>query len=182
MLDHEPEKYSFAGFFDDFKKVTEAVADSNYDDVIIAIADPSIRSQIVSSWSLNKVLFEPFLVPTIDLHRTVSINRGCVICPGVRMTVDIALGDFVIINLNATIGHGARIGRFTSIMPSVNISGNVSIGESVFIGTGATILQGISIGDHAIVGAGALVTKNVPAGSLVVGMPARERKGKQSAR
>lgn len=90
-----------------------------------------------------------------------------------KITVNVNLGDFVIVNLNSTIGHDVRISNFCSLMPSVNISGNVHLGERVFIGTGATILQGVSIGDDVVIGAGALVLENVPSHSKVVGVPAR---------
>ena len=41
------------------------------------------------------------------------------------------------------------------------------------IGSGSTILCGIEIGEDAIVGAGSVVTRDVPAGTIVVGNPAR---------
>jgi acetyltransferase-like isoleucine patch superfamily enzyme len=41
------------------------------------------------------------------------------------------------------------------------------------IGSGATILSNVSIGENAIVGAGSVVTKDVSAGSIVVGNPAK---------
>ena len=41
------------------------------------------------------------------------------------------------------------------------------------IGTGAIILPGVTIGEGALIGAGAVVTKDVPAGALVVGNPAK---------
>jgi acetyltransferase-like isoleucine patch superfamily enzyme len=41
------------------------------------------------------------------------------------------------------------------------------------IGSGATLLCGITIGERAIVGAGSVVTKDVPAGAVVAGNPAR---------
>jgi acetyltransferase-like isoleucine patch superfamily enzyme len=47
------------------------------------------------------------------------------------------------------------------------------VGKRASIGSNATILCGIAIGDGAIVGAGAVVTKDVPAGAVVAGVPAR---------
>ena len=49
----------------------------------------------------------------------------------------------------------------------------VRIGRGVFIGARAIILKGVTIGDRAIVGAGAVVTKDVPAGFVAAGNPAK---------
>lgn len=49
----------------------------------------------------------------------------------------------------------------------------VIIGNHVWIGTRAIIMKGVHIGDGAIVAAGAVVTKDVPANSIVAGVPAR---------
>ena len=49
----------------------------------------------------------------------------------------------------------------------------VRIGDRVFIGAGAIINMGVEIGDEAVVGAGAVVTSDVPARSVVAGVPAR---------
>jgi acetyltransferase-like isoleucine patch superfamily enzyme len=54
-----------------------------------------------------------------------------------------------------------------------NLRSHTRIGERCFIGGRALILPGVEVGDDCIVGAGAVVTKSVPAGSIVVGNPAR---------
>ncbi len=66
------------------------------------------------------------------------------------------LGDYV------TVGHLAIVHACT-------------VGNGALVGMGATVLDGAEIGPESIIGAGALVTKGtkVPAGSLVMGMPAK---------
>lgn len=49
----------------------------------------------------------------------------------------------------------------------------IVIGENVWIGENSRIQKGVHIGDNAIVAAGAIVTKNVPANSVVAGIPAK---------
>jgi len=49
----------------------------------------------------------------------------------------------------------------------------ITIGDNVWIATRATILKGVSIGEGAVIAAGAVVTKDVPAFTLVGGVPAK---------
>jgi maltose O-acetyltransferase len=49
----------------------------------------------------------------------------------------------------------------------------ITIGANVWLGGGVIVLPGVTIGDDSVVGAGSVVTKDVPAGVLAVGNPAR---------
>ena len=97
---------------------------------------------------------------------------------GSLITVDVRIGDHVLINGDLTIGHDSEVGDGSVVCPGANVSGWVRIGRRVLVGTGATILAGerdrpLTIGDDAVVGAGACVVTDVAAGSTVVGVPAR---------
>lgn len=54
--------------------------------------------------------------------------------------------------------------------------GNIVVGDGVWIGFACTILPGVHIGKGAIIAAGSVVTKDVPADSLVAGVPAEVKK------
>ena len=148
----------------------------------IGIGLGHVRKKIVDKFpSLNYVnLIHSSACFGFQQEEIIRQARGVVITAGVVFTNNIRVGDFSIFNLNATVGHDCNIGKFVSVMPSVNISGNVALGDFSYIGVGATVLQGtesekLLVGEGATVGAMALVTKAVAKGSVVVGIPAREK-------
>ena len=53
-------------------------------------------------------------------------------------------------------------------------SAPILIGDNVWIGSRVMILKGVSIGKDAVIAAGSVVTKDVPQGSIVAGVPARQ--------
>jgi maltose O-acetyltransferase len=49
----------------------------------------------------------------------------------------------------------------------------ITIGDNVWLGGGAIVCPGVTIGEHTVVGAGAVVTRDLPAGVVAAGVPAR---------
>lgn len=74
-----------------------------------------------------------------------------------------------------SIGDYSVVGIHSVLLAHCPIRGALPcrIGKFVYIGFGAIILPGVTIGDHCLNGAGAVVTRDVPAGSVVAGNPAR---------
>ena len=84
----------------------------------------------------------------------------------------ISIGDNTIIAYGVII-HTSTHDYNDHPMWAKRIDRPVSIGHDVWIGTGAIILPGVIIDNYSVVGAGSVVTRNVPAGSIVVGNPAK---------
>lgn len=120
-----------------------------------------------------------------------TIYPGVWIFPGAGLTlgdrVDLATRVLITTSGGVTIGDRTLIGYGTYIL-SANHSvpplpgriidaghatAPVRIGNDVWVGANCCILPGTSIGDGAVIGAGSVVTKNVPAGAIAVGSPAR---------
>ena len=58
-------------------------------------------------------------------------------------------------------------------MDQPKIEKDVIIGADVWLGTNTVVLAGVTIGDGVVVAAGAVVTRDVPAGAIVGGVPAK---------
>ena len=115
-------------------------------------------------------LFPPFSSDcgkNIHLGRDVFVNAGCKF----QDQGGIYLGDRVLVGQNvvlATLNHGMDPARRADLHPAP-----IRIGDDVWIGANATVLPGVTIGDGVIVAAGAVVTRDVPAMTVVGGVPAR---------
>ena len=115
-------------------------------------------------------LFPPFYTDcgkNIHIGKRVFINMGC----RFQDQGGIYIGD------GSLIGHGVVLATLNHAFPpndrATMIPSPIRIGQNVWIGAGAIVLPGVTIGDGAIVAAGAVVTRDVPANTLVGGVPAK---------
>lgn len=83
------------------------------------------------------------------------------------------IGDGSKIDLGCHIAHNVVIGRNVLVIANAMVAGSVEIGDGAIVNPSACIRDHAKVGERAIVGMGAVVTKDVPAGEVWVGSPAR---------
>ena len=118
----------------------------------------------------NFGLFPPFYTDfgkNIHIGNQVFINADCKFQDqgGIYIDDGALIGHGVVL---ATLNHDMDPEKRQQLHPAP-----IHIGKRVWVGANATILPGVTIGDNSVVAAGAVVTKDVPADTVVGGVPAR---------
>jgi len=120
---------------------------------------------------------ETTIGPFVEIQRSAVIGARCkisshaFICSGVRIEDEVFVGHHACFTND-------RFPRATREGGTLQREGDwtvepTRVGARASIGSGAVVLPGIEIGEGALVGAGAVVTRDVPAGAVVAGNPAR---------
>ncbi len=188
-IDKQEKQYNILGFVDD--RLADNLSNYTIDGLpvlgdnqwlvnypkkicaVICIGNARKRKEVYEKVNTNSnIVFPAIISKDVKCSDSVSFGQGCIICLSNVMTVNITIGDFVIVNLDCTVGHDSVLEDFVTLYPSVNVSGNVHIGSCSEIGTGANIIQGMDIGDNSIIGAGSVVVKKIPSNCTAVGVPA----------
>ncbi len=119
--------------------------------------------------------------PFVEIQKGAVIGRRCKISSHSFVCEGVEIGDGVFV------GHGVmftndRYPRATGedgepLKDGEWVLERTVVRRGTSVGSGAVILPGIEIGEDAMIGAGAVVTRDVPAGAIVAGVPARVVRG-----
>jgi acetyltransferase-like isoleucine patch superfamily enzyme len=129
-----------------------------------------LRQITASEIDESVVVFTPLYInygKHTKIGKNVFINFDCVFLDLGGITIE----DNVLIAPKVSLlseGHPVNPLDRQSLVP-----GQIHIRKNAWIGAGATILPGVTIGENSVVAAGAVVSKDVPANTIVGGIPAK---------
>jgi sugar O-acyltransferase (sialic acid O-acetyltransferase NeuD family) len=144
--------------------------------VLIAIGNPAVRQKLVRQITDIGVRFGNIIHPSVRVSRYAEIGTGTIISVNALVMSRARIGSHVYVNFAVSVAHDVVIDDFVNVAPNVALSGGVHLGRGADIGTGASIIQNLGIGEWSVVAAGAAVIRDVPANSMVAGVPAVVKK------
>lgn len=110
-------------------------------------------------------------------HAGISVGARCIVgeFSVIRGQGGVIIGNDVLIAPQVQIlavDHVVQTSRVPIMTQGITAQGIV-IEDGVWLGAGAIVADGVRIGRHAVIGAGAVVTRDIPAGTVAMGIPAR---------
>ena len=135
--------------------------------------DPALLAELFG-YETDAHLEPPFFCDYgtyIKLGRKVYANHNLVIldCTWVEIGDGVLMGPNVVIS---TAGHPTDLATRKT---GLEFARPIRIGADVWIGANVSIMPGVTIGDGGVIGAGSVVTRDIPAGAVALGVPARPR-------
>jgi acetyltransferase-like isoleucine patch superfamily enzyme len=108
----------------------------------------------------------------LSIWNNSTIDYGCIVGDRVRIHCNVYVAQFTVIEDDVFLAPGVMIANDRHPICKDCMKGP-TIKRGARVGINATLLPEIVVGEEALIGAGAVVTKDVPAGAVVVGNPAR---------
>jgi len=142
--------------------------------LVCAIGRGSIRKSIYERvTNYPNIKLATLVDPSVRIDKSVKIGQGTIICRNCIVTIDTIIGEGVLMNTGASVGHDSKVGNYCTFLTNSIASGNTTFGECCDIGSGAFILQGKSIVSNTILAPLSLVLKDITEAGTYSGNPAR---------
>ncbi len=116
---------------------------------------------------------EPLVHPQAFVAATATLGPATQVLAMAVVAAEARVGAACIVNHKASVDHECELAEGVHIAPGVTLCACVTVEAFALIGAGAVVLPRLRIGRDSIVRAGSVVTRDVPAGVVVAGNPAR---------
>lgn len=144
--------------------------------VVVCIANPrnpGVRGLVTGRLGLPAERYATIVHPSASVGAGCTVGPGSVLLAQTVLTADVVVGAHVAVMPQVVLTHDDVVGDFVTIASGVRVSGGVVVGEAAYLGTGALIRESLRIGARSIVGMGSVLLRDVPAGEVWAGNPAR---------
>lgn len=143
--------------------------------VIIAVGDADIRAAIAAKVQSSGGELVTLIHHTAYVASSATVGSGSILCPFAMVGAHAVVGNNVSMNVYASVGHEAVVGDHVILSPYSALLGRTRLGDRCYVATNATVAPGVSVGTQSKMSVGAAVMRDAPAGSLLVGNPAKGR-------
>jgi UDP-perosamine 4-acetyltransferase len=139
--------------------------------VVLGLDRPAVREALTRRYGPDALASA--VAPDALVSPTASVGPGALIQHGVKILARAHIGMGCKINADAVVHHDCVVGDFCTLAPGCRLLGSVRLGDRVFVGAGAILLPRVTVAAGCVIGAGAVVVRDVAAGLIVAGVPAR---------
>lgn len=134
---------------------------------IVCVGDVKSRVQLTDKILHNGGKLYTYIHSSCYIADSSCISDGVIVCPQSIINANAVIDRSVVINVCSSVGHGAHIGKNSTISPYCAVNGDARVGESCFLGTRATVYPKISLADNSVVDAHSAVKKTVVEPSII---------------
>ncbi len=164
--------------FGDWEQL-EGILAENADSIADVVIESDRRNSAIPMLDVKNISAR--IEPGAIIRDEVEIGANAVIMMGAIINIGAEIGAGTMIDMGAVLGGRATVGDNCHIGANAVLAGVIEpasavpviIEDNVVVGANAVVLEGCRVGKGSVVAAGSVVTSDVPAGSVVAGVPAR---------
>ena len=144
--------------------------------VVVCVGNPrnyAAREALVARLALPPERYATVIHPSVCMGTGCRVGSGSVLLAQVVLTEGVRVGAHVAVMPQVVLTHDDRIDDFATIASGVRLGGGVTLERGAYVGAGALVRESTTVGAWSLVGLGSVVLKDVPAGEVWAGNPAR---------
>ncbi len=149
------------------------LADEEISRVFVAIGRGRIRLAVMARVDAAGLELLTIVHPTAFVAPSATVGAGALVKACAVVGTRSRVGRGAIIDNGAVVPHDNSVGAGALIAPGAALGSSITVGDRAVVGIGARVATAVRIGADAVVATGASVVRDVAAGDVVEGVPAR---------